>query len=58
MEKLNKNSTPVLTPVSAAASTPKENKNKNHFLGFTPEEDAWWDKTILDGHKNRHLNNR
>ncbi len=52
MEKLTKNSTPVLTPVSAPASTP----NKN--LGFTPEESAWWSKINLDGHKNRHLNNR
>ena len=55
MEKLNKTSTPVSTPVPAPTSTPP---NKNHFVGFTPEEDAWWEKTILDGHKNRHLNNR
>ena len=56
MKKLNKTSTPVLTPVSVPASTPASTPNKN--LGFTPEEIAWWKKTILDGHKNRHLNNR
>ena len=56
MKKLIKNSTPVLTPVSAPASTPEH--NKNHFVGFTPEESAWWSKINLDGHKHRHLNNR
>ena len=56
MKKLTKNSTPVLTPVSAPASTPASTLNKN--IGFTPEEREWWLKTNLDGHKNRHLNNR
>ena len=28
------------------------------FVGFTPEEEEWWENTILDGHRNRHLNTR
>jgi hypothetical protein len=56
MEKLTKNSTPVSTPISSTALAAASTPNKN--LGFTPEEIAWWKKTILDGHKNRHLNNR
>ena len=55
MEKLNKNSTPVLTPVSAAA-LPAE-QNKTPVAKWTPEEIAEWGKMLLDGARNRHLNN-
>ena len=49
---------PVLTPVSAPASTPEQNKTPVAEWNpeWTPEEIARWGKMLLDGARNRHLN--
>ena len=45
---------PVLTPVSAPDLTPEQNKTP--VAKWTPEEIAEWEKMVLDGARNRHLN--
>ena len=54
MEKLTKNSTPVLTPISSTALAAEQNKTP--VAEWTPEEIAEWGKMLLDGARNRHLN--
>ena len=45
---------PVLTPISSTA-LPAE-QNKTPVAKWTPEEIAEWEKMVLDGARNRHLN--
>jgi len=62
MEKLTKNSTPVSTPVSPTALAGEQNKTPAAEVtpewtpGWTPEKIAKWEKMIIDGARNRHLN--
>jgi hypothetical protein len=49
---------PVLTPVSAPDLAAEQNKTPvaEWTPGWTPEKIAKWEKMILDGARNRHLN--
>ena len=49
---------PVLTPISSTALAAEQNKTPvaEWTPEWTPEEIAEWEKMLLDGARNRHLN--
>jgi len=62
MEELVKRYSTASTPASLTALAEKQNRTAGEVTPewtpeWTPERIAKWDKMIIDGARNRHLNN-